>query len=615
MSIILPANSSDPPHNVKRKQKDGQSQGSVGISESGSGSLPIATGSASVCSQFWSAPEREDTDAHARIRKSGFVREVIDNSPRVLGDTPTCTESMEYDEYGAELGKEARVWKVYVKEADRWDAELVEGWNKSLDVILVFAALFAAVATAFLIESSKRLLPDPAEASAKTLHLISQTLLAMASKDQTIQPEILPSLNKTLSFEPTQHAIIINTLWYLSLSLSIATSLMAMCAKNWCHSFITNRQGDPWLQARRRQQKWIMIERWKMQELLLILPSLIHLSLLFFAAGLSIYVHDLNSAVAIPVTLVTTASTAFYLFSSAMACIYEFFPYTTILSKVLRSDFAHNVIRLMAWLGWNCIKFLCRFIKGCLSHSARFLMECPLCPCTVISFHIGLSTDRGLSYNRMLSFVKSTLVTPVFFMLSYIQPWVPAAKDLNSSFLHYTSYIQALEDSQSGQDMITSLALSWLISNCKTPSSVSIALQAIAGANGELPWEPLEQCQATLHILRRLVSSNLGNSEGLSFVQTSLYSRALGFLGDQVGNTRELELGVMVWDLQVENEKQVVRLITQEQFIPSDHNLQALCIGSSAASTSLRLLNEGCSNWNAMLNPLNELLSQHFDGS
>ncbi|CAE6499754.1 unnamed protein product, partial [Rhizoctonia solani] len=112
------------------KQKDEQSQGSVGISESGSGSLPIATGSVSVCSQFWSAPEREDTDTHARIRQSGFVREVIDKSPRVLGDTPTSTESMDYDEYGAELGKEARVWKVYVKEADRWDAELVEGWNK-----------------------------------------------------------------------------------------------------------------------------------------------------------------------------------------------------------------------------------------------------------------------------------------------------------------------------------------------------------------------------------------------------------------------------------------------------------------------------------------------------
>ncbi|KAF8608429.1 hypothetical protein BDV93DRAFT_249423 [Ceratobasidium sp. AG-I] len=34
------------------------------------------------------------------------------------------------DEYGAELGKDARFWKTYVKEADQWDAELVDGWSK-----------------------------------------------------------------------------------------------------------------------------------------------------------------------------------------------------------------------------------------------------------------------------------------------------------------------------------------------------------------------------------------------------------------------------------------------------------------------------------------------------
>jgi hypothetical protein len=34
------------------------------------------------------------------------------------------------DEYGAELAKDAKVWKVYVKEADGRDAEVVDGWNK-----------------------------------------------------------------------------------------------------------------------------------------------------------------------------------------------------------------------------------------------------------------------------------------------------------------------------------------------------------------------------------------------------------------------------------------------------------------------------------------------------
>ncbi|KAG8687066.1 hypothetical protein FRC11_007860 [Ceratobasidium sp. 423] len=66
-------------------------------------------------------------------------------------------ELMEPDEYGAELGKEARVWKVYVKEADKWDAELVEGWNKNMHYVHTLpltnppfrsAALFSAVSSA-----------------------------------------------------------------------------------------------------------------------------------------------------------------------------------------------------------------------------------------------------------------------------------------------------------------------------------------------------------------------------------------------------------------------------------------------------------------------------------
>ncbi|CAE6516360.1 unnamed protein product [Rhizoctonia solani] len=42
----------------------------------------------------------------------------------------------EFDEKGKELGPDAQVWKTYVREADQVDEELVDGWNKSMDVIL-----------------------------------------------------------------------------------------------------------------------------------------------------------------------------------------------------------------------------------------------------------------------------------------------------------------------------------------------------------------------------------------------------------------------------------------------------------------------------------------------
>ncbi|KAG8704386.1 hypothetical protein FRC09_003555, partial [Ceratobasidium sp. 395] len=36
----------------------------------------------------------------------------------------------DYDDYGEELGKNARFWKAYVQEASRWDEDMVDGWNK-----------------------------------------------------------------------------------------------------------------------------------------------------------------------------------------------------------------------------------------------------------------------------------------------------------------------------------------------------------------------------------------------------------------------------------------------------------------------------------------------------
>ncbi|CUA69764.1 hypothetical protein RSOLAG22IIIB_08685 [Rhizoctonia solani] len=215
---------------------------------------------------------------------------------------PDPVQMMEPDEYGAELGKEARVWKIYVQETDKWDKELVDGWNKSLDVILVFAALFSTVSTSFLIESSGMLKQDPNDVSATALVAISQALLTIAnnsSADMRNSPFSPPDASS--SFVAPHHAVIVNALWFLSLSLSVATSLLAMLAKDWCHSFIANRTGHPWDQALRRQRKWVKIEQCKMQELITVLPSLIHLSLLLFAIGLCIYVWDLNMTAAVPV--------------------------------------------------------------------------------------------------------------------------------------------------------------------------------------------------------------------------------------------------------------------------------------------------------------------------
>ncbi|CAE6456634.1 unnamed protein product [Rhizoctonia solani] len=275
----------------------------------------------------------------------------------------------EFDEPGKELGVDAQLWKIYVRETDQVDGELVDRWIKSMDVILIFAALFSVVSTAFVIESYKNLKPDPADISVRTLLIISQTLATIANGSQPSGAQSSPDMQMdTPPFLASRSDICVNVLWFLSLSLSVAVSLISMLAKEWCLKFMSGRTGPPGLQARRRQQRWDKLLSWKLQEVLMILPSLIHLSLLLFAIGLSVFLWDLQFNVAIPVLFVTTIAAAVYIICTVLPFIDEYCPYGTVLSLLCRrstqmreqitssSDFVQDetTAKALHWMIENC---------------------------------------------------------------------------------------------------------------------------------------------------------------------------------------------------------------------------------------------------------------------
>ncbi|CAE6446814.1 unnamed protein product [Rhizoctonia solani] len=145
----------------------------------------------------------------------------------------------EFDEPRKELSMDAQVWKTYVKEADQVDGELVDGWNK------------------FVIESYKNLKQDPTDLSAQTLLVISRSLAIIANGSQLNDASINTELQSGApSFITPLSAICVNVLWFLSLSLSVAVSLISMLAKERCLAFISGCTGPPGAQAPRRQQRW-----------------------------------------------------------------------------------------------------------------------------------------------------------------------------------------------------------------------------------------------------------------------------------------------------------------------------------------------------------------------
>ncbi|QRW21257.1 activating signal cointegrator 1 complex subunit 3 [Rhizoctonia solani] len=259
-----------------------------------------------------------------------------------LSSTPVDATRAGFDDYGSELGKDARVWSAYVKEAEQWDDEMVDGWNRSLDVMLVnwvavtvFAALFSAVSTTFVVESIKDLQPDPAMISATTLQEISQVLRIIVSNNQSSAS--LSDLPPEEKFKPSAAAIWVNVLWFLSLALSVSVSLVTMLAKQWCYSFMSGRAGQPHVQARTRQRRLEELERWKMPEILAILPVFMHLSLFLFFTGLILYLWDTHVGVAIPVLATTAFTGTFYATTTMLPITYELCPYATPLSQFIKT--------------------------------------------------------------------------------------------------------------------------------------------------------------------------------------------------------------------------------------------------------------------------------------
>ncbi|TDL18898.1 hypothetical protein BD410DRAFT_842468 [Rickenella mellea] len=73
-------------------------------------------------------------------------------------------------------GQSAKIWQPYLRIAHQYDNDLVKGWQDDMDTLLIFASLFSASVTPFVIESYHSLQEDSSEIMINVLFQISQQL-------------------------------------------------------------------------------------------------------------------------------------------------------------------------------------------------------------------------------------------------------------------------------------------------------------------------------------------------------------------------------------------------------------------------------------------------------
>ncbi|KZT54218.1 hypothetical protein CALCODRAFT_438977, partial [Calocera cornea HHB12733] len=185
---------------------------------------------------------------------------------------------------GSGKGSNAAIWPIYNGKAEELDAELIETCNDAMDNLLIFAALFSAIVTAFLMLSLPLLQPDNSQAMVDGITALSAQIAVLRDSDIS-----MPPIYQASAFMLSMTDVWVNALWLLSLMISLTTSVLAMLIKQWLRAFVTDLPSAPRNRAHHRQFRLDGVQIWHVPRIASSLPVLIHVAVGLFLAGLMIY--------------------------------------------------------------------------------------------------------------------------------------------------------------------------------------------------------------------------------------------------------------------------------------------------------------------------------------
>ncbi|KIM36176.1 hypothetical protein M413DRAFT_31929 [Hebeloma cylindrosporum] len=243
--------------------------------------------------------------------------------------------------------KKGEPWEKCFKKVKEYDEDMFEGWREEVDNLLIFAGLFSSVLTAFVIESYHGLQEDPNE---KNTFLLEQLLIQAHNGNAQGTP--LP----TSSFSPTSTNIRVNVFWFTSLSLSLATVLLGILCMQWLREYQRNTPLDPKDAISLRQLRYEGLIAWKVPDILMLLPVLLHFALLLFFLGLIDLLWSLNHTVAFFVSIVSGLVLAFLLATSFLPALQIFFINDNALRRpqcAYKSPQSWAFHRMVTWIVWS----------------------------------------------------------------------------------------------------------------------------------------------------------------------------------------------------------------------------------------------------------------------
>ncbi|KAJ7452653.1 hypothetical protein FB451DRAFT_939870, partial [Mycena latifolia] len=220
----------------------------------------------------------------------------------------------------------APIWKVYMEQAKIFDENLGNILNSDLDPLLIFAGLFSAILSAFLIEIRKDLEKDPQ-------NITNELLMILIENQRNSTVLQVPTPNR---FKTTYSSRWVNGLWFSSLMFSLMSALGASLVKGWVTQFSSAVSGSSWGDAEQHASRSRGLKRGYLKLIVHCLPILIHIAFFVFSIGLDILIFQDDTAIGAVVLVLLTSIAILYAVSSIHPAYSLDSPFRTPVSGMIR---------------------------------------------------------------------------------------------------------------------------------------------------------------------------------------------------------------------------------------------------------------------------------------
>ena len=139
------------------------------------------------------------------------------------------------------------------------------------------------------------------------------------------------------TFRVSSNAAIVNMLFFLSLSIVLIDAFLAMLVKGWLQEFDRGwrKYTVAHLRAQERERRLQELERWRLHELVALLPILTQASVLIFCVGLLVLIFPLHLPSAILPSLAFMSGAGFYVFTTYVSTVNDYASFSSPISRLL----------------------------------------------------------------------------------------------------------------------------------------------------------------------------------------------------------------------------------------------------------------------------------------